>query len=75
MSAGARITTEEWSSGTVQTVRKSLGKSEAEIAAKAGIDVQTYRDFEAGKINDGATGFKIIEALRTLGGKYPIAGK
>jgi transcriptional regulator with XRE-family HTH domain len=71
MSTKVEFTEEEWSAGTVQTVRKALGKTEAEIAEKAGISEETYKSYEAGKISDIKTHVKIHQALKGLGGKHP----
>jgi transcriptional regulator with XRE-family HTH domain len=66
-----KINEQEWSPSLVRTVRQSIGKTEAEIAAKAGISEELYRDYEAGKIVDLKTDVAINQALRSFGGKHP----
>ncbi|WNV10160.1 helix-turn-helix transcriptional regulator [Tardiphaga sp. 709] len=69
----AQINEEEWSPATVKAVREKLGKTEAEMAEKAGLTLETYKNYEAGKIIDLDTDVKINQALRAFGGKHPAS--
>ena len=71
MTHEGRFSEQEWSPALVQSIRISLGKSELEMAEKAGISEQTYREYEAGKVRDLKIDVKINQALRSFGGKHP----
>ncbi len=70
MSAKVVFTEEVLTPDTVRAVRKKLGKTEAEIAAEAGLNEAAYKTYEAHKDPDIETHVKIHQALRRLGGKH-----
>jgi predicted transcriptional regulator len=71
MSARVEFTEGEWGPGTVEVVRKGLGKTEAEIAKEAGITEEKYKRYARGEIIDLLVDVKINQALKRLGGKHP----
>jgi transcriptional regulator with XRE-family HTH domain len=71
MSPKIEFTEEEWNPGTVRTAREKLGKTEAEMAAEAGITEAAYNRYEANNDPDIKMHVKIHQALMRLGGKHP----
>jgi transcriptional regulator with XRE-family HTH domain len=65
------FTEEVWTPAIVRVVREKLGKTEAEIAAEAGMTEAAYKKYEAGQDLDIKTHVKIDQALKRLGDKHP----